>query len=153
MPRRDQGLAVTAWQLLEQARDQLGRRERREFRTRAMGLGPMLHTCGLAATAAFLAAKAGGGDDLAPAYSRMADALAAHVTTSVGAAPLDRNAFVSWLGQADPPTYRLAGAAAREFGLWVRRAAEALLPAPRSEPEPQPATGGDGGEPAPGTLP
>ncbi len=128
MSRRDQGLARDTWLLVEQVCAEADAPERREFRTRAMRLGPMLRTSGLAATAAFLAAKASGTGSLPAAYRRMAEALARYVLASVGQQPMDRNGFVLWLGRADPATYRQAGAAAREFGLWVRRAAEALIP-------------------------
>jgi CRISPR type III-B/RAMP module-associated protein Cmr5 len=123
MPRRDQGLAVTAWTLIDNVPPDV----RDEFRTRAMELGPMLANSGLAATAAFLAAKAGSEAEPAPlarAYRILADALSRHV---LGDPQADRNRLVVELGQFDAAAYRRVGAGAREFAGWVRRAAEALV--------------------------
>ena len=124
--RRDQGLAVTAWTLVGGLPDNL----RQEFRSQAIRLGPMLVTSGLAATAAFLAAKAGDRDNpLAGAYRALADALAGHVLTQAGEPGRDRNTLVRRVGEMDVAEYRRACADAREFGAWVRRAAEALISA------------------------
>ena len=122
MPRRDQGLAVTAWTLVQSVPPGV----RGEFDTRAAELGSQLATSGLAATAAFLAAKAGPDGQvptLAQAYRILADALARHLLHD----PLaNRNQLMVELGQLDATGYRRAGAAAREFAAWVRRAAEAI---------------------------
>ncbi|WP_165818511.1 type III-B CRISPR module-associated protein Cmr5 [Frankia canadensis] len=128
MSRRDQILAVTAWQLVGglPADPKL----RAEFRTRAVGLGPMLVSSGLAATAAFHAAKAGP-NPAKPrelAYARIADALGCHVLHRADAT---RNDLVAEVGAMASTTYASASGEARAFALWVRRAAEALIP--RSE--------------------
>ena len=157
--RRDQGLAAAAWEMVVG----LPRPLRQEFRSQAMGLGPMLVTSGLAATAAFLAAKAGpaegaghagGGDQaaatdgapaadgagttLAGAYRALADALAAHVLGRLGLPGGDCTALVRELGkpELDAAAYRRASADARAFGIWARRAAEALIPPPRANAGP-----------------
>jgi hypothetical protein len=124
MSRRDQGLAVTTWQLVEG----IGHRDRREFRSRAMGLGALLQSSGLAAGAAFLAAKAGPDEPIKRAYRDIGNALAGHVLGRAGADPLECAPFVGWLGQIDIVEYRRASADAHEFAIWVRRAAEALIP-------------------------
>ena len=124
MPRRDQNLAVVTWQLV----GGLDTKAREEFRSRAMDLGPRLISCGLAATAAFYEAKAGPAPrkPLELAYRSMIDALARHV---LGAPAASGGELVTGTGSMDAAAYRLASADARAFALWVRRAAEALIPA------------------------
>jgi CRISPR type III-B/RAMP module-associated protein Cmr5 len=124
MPRRDQNLAVVTWQLV----GGLDAGVRGDFRSRAMDLGPMLISCGLAATAAFHEAKAGPAPrkPLELAYRSMADALARHVLRAPAASGGD---LVTEAGRMDAASYRHASADARAFALWVRRAAEAMIPA------------------------
>lgn len=124
MPRRDQNLAVVTWQLVEG----LDAGVRGDFRSRAMDLGPMLISCGLAATAAFHEAKAGPAPrkPLELAYRSMVDALARHVLKAPAASGRE---LVTEAGRMDAASYRHASADARAFALWVRRAAEALIPA------------------------
>jgi CRISPR type III-B/RAMP module-associated protein Cmr5 len=124
MPRRDQNLAVVTWQLI----GGLDTEVRGEFRSRAMDLGPRLISCGLAATAAFYEAKAGPAPrkPLERAYRAMADALARHVLKAPAASGGE---LVTRAGSMDAASYRYASADARAFALWVRRAAEAMIPA------------------------
>ncbi len=125
MARRDAGLATLTWRIV----NGIDKDSRKEFRPRALGLGPMLQSCGLAATAAFLQAKSNGEKPISRAYRATERALAGHVFASVGAQPSPPTDLVAWLGQNDDPvTYRRATAAAREFAAWLRRAAEALIP-------------------------
>ncbi|KLL13029.1 MULTISPECIES: type III-B CRISPR module-associated protein Cmr5 [Protofrankia] len=124
MTRRDQNLAVVSWQLV----DTVPAPARSDFRSRAVSLGPMLVGSGLAATAAFHEAKAGPGRPAKPleqAYRILVDALARHVLATPGA---DGKALVLGVGAMDIAEYRRASADARAFALWVRRAAEALIP-------------------------
>lgn len=129
--RRDQTLAVVAWQLVES----LDAEVRPEFRSRAMGLGPMLLSSGLAATAAFHSAKAGPpprSGNLKKAYGALVDGLARHVLAQPTASGRD---LVVRAGAMSAAEYRAAAADARAFALWVRRAAEALIPASADRPE------------------
>ncbi len=122
--RRDQNLAVVSWQLV----DGVPAPARPDFRSRAMNLGPMLVGSGLAATAAFHEAKAGPGRPTKPlnqAYRILVDALAGHVLATPDA---NGRALVVDVGTMDIADYRRASADARAFALWVRRAAEALIP-------------------------
>lgn len=125
MDRRDRDLAATAWRLIER----IPADARSRFRSRAMGLGPMVVTSGLAATVAFLEAKAGPGaptDSLKRAYRITSDSLAQHVlgdSTATGGGLLVK---VSTL-EMTAAHYREASADARVFALWLRRAAEALI--------------------------
>ncbi len=124
MARRDQKLAVVSWQLVDGVKDPA----RPHFRSRAMNLGPMLVGSGLAATAAFHEAKAGPGQSAKPlnqAYRVLVDALANYV---LGRSDANGRALVLDVGTMDIADYRRASADARAFALWVRRAAEALIP-------------------------
>ncbi len=124
MPRRDQNLAVVTWQLVGGLDPEM----RGDFRTRAMDLGPRLIACGLAATAAFYEAKAGPAPrkPLELAYRSMVNALARHVLRAPAASGGE---LVTRTGEMNASAYRYASADAREFALWVRRAAEAMIPA------------------------
>ena len=115
MRRRDQNLAAVAWVLVNGIPDG----DRDQFRRRAMSLAPMLQGSGLAATAAFLRAKS---------VATLATELETHVLDTLGVSGDDRNNFIAWLGNLSASEYRRAGAAAREFATWVKRAAEALIP-------------------------
>lgn len=126
MPRRDIGVASATWALVASVDDGV----RTEFRKRARALGPMLQGSGLAATAAFLRAKSSSQTSLGRAYRATERGLAEHVYTSVGLGQPRPPDLVVWLGEnASPTTYRRASAAAREFATWLKRAAEALIPA------------------------
>lgn len=139
MARRDQQLAVVSWKLVESLDPDV----RPEFRSRAVSLGPMLISSGLAATAAFHEAKAGpaagngtsngdgnGNLTLKRAYRALSDGLAQHVLHHRHATGRDLVIGVGSMRSAD---YRSASADARAFALWVRRAAEALIPPAGSE--------------------
>jgi CRISPR type III-B/RAMP module-associated protein Cmr5 len=129
MARRDQNLAVVAWKLVGGLHPAV----REEFRSRAMSLGPMLVSSGLAATAAFHEAKAGPvpRKPLEHAYRAISDGLAKHVLDSTAAIGQD---LVVGVGAMNAAAYRQASADARAFALWVRRAAEALIPAAAERP-------------------
>lgn len=127
--RRDLGLAAITWKLVEDYDPDPKCRE--ELRARALGLGPMLLGSGLAATTAFLQAKAHGTDGLARAYRATLDGLTRHVLQALGEVPDGDVDLVRWLADKDDhASYRRAGAAAGDFALWLRRAAGALIPAP-----------------------
>ena len=131
MGRRDQRMASTAWLLVEGVVAATGTRERSEFRARAAGLPAMLQGSGLAATAAFLRAKSiPGTSSLERAYGSLVGALEERVFDALGVAQDERPSFIGWLGQASVGEYRRAGAVAREFAAWMRRATEALIEEP-----------------------
>lgn len=131
MARREAGVASAVWALVTE----VGRDEhiRGQFRSRAMSLGPMLLGSGLAATAAVLKAKSHGNNPLERAYGRVLEGMTRHVFTSLGT---DRPGadLVTWLmSNPDHIAYRRASAAASDYALWLRRAAEAIIPRAEGE--------------------
>ena len=123
--RRDQGIATAAWTAV----DEVASREAssvREFRTRALTLPAMLQTSGLAATAAFLASKAGQREGQEVAYSSILRALRGRIVSSLGIVNArDDFDLVRWCGKATLAEYRRASVEARDLAGWIRRAAEA----------------------------
>src|SRR5690606_13267656 len=111
-------------------------RSAEELRTRFRQLPAQLHTSGLAATYAFLAARSGtaSSQELRDAYGRVAELIRGHLaelelvpgglsSTPVPAAHQD---MFTALGQMDTVDYARASAeVARLFG-WLRRIAEAV---------------------------
>jgi len=117
--RVDQLLAVTAAEVL-------AGEVTKELRTRMRGLPVMIHTSGLAATCAFLLARADKKHPDRDPYYRTAVAL---ITQSAGAAGLtvdaDPHAALTTIARADGHRYRLAETRARELAMWLSRLAQA----------------------------
>jgi CRISPR type III-B/RAMP module-associated protein Cmr5 len=129
-------MARAAWRIVH---DVHGSDEAAQFRSRVMGLPAMLQSAGLIATVAFLQARAGdGGSGLRRAYGLVVAALGERLAPAGEASRV-----LDWLASCDAASYRRAAADAREFAVWLRRAAEAELPAER------PGDGDDGGAPQP----
>lgn len=128
--RVDQGMAAAAAGLLEAEVS-------RELRTRYRQLRVMFHTAGLAATYAFIAAKAGEKDDLAKAYRRVGEGigtLLADMNLLPGSArQLDVRAVMTELGGMDPVTYARASAEATALVSWLSRLADALYKEPQEQ--------------------
>lgn len=121
--RVDQGMAAAAASLLD---DEVSP----ELRTRYRQLRVMLHTGGLAATYAFIAAKAGDKDDLARAYRKVGEAigelLADMNLLPASARQLDVRAVMTELGRMDAVTYARASSEATALVSWLSRLADAL---------------------------
>lgn len=123
--RVDQQLATTAAAALG------GRRVDKEIRTRLRGLPVLLQTSGLAATCAFLLAKADRQDDRDP-YWATAKILINDAADQVGlAADNDPRRRLELLSAADGQQYLIAETRASMLAMWLARLAEA-----RYEPEP-----------------
>jgi CRISPR-associated protein Cmr5 len=145
--RVDQGMAAAAAGLLPQA-------VTKELRTRYRQLRIMTHTAGLAATYAFIAAKAGERSDLADAYRRAGDGIIARLT-GLGllegeAGRITARDVLGQLGRMDAVQYARASAEATAFTGWLARLADATYQAGdqgRNERESPAAANGNGGEP------
>jgi CRISPR/Cas system CMR-associated protein Cmr5 small subunit len=106
----------------------------RELRTRYRQLRVMLHTAGLAATYAFIAAKAkdsdGQRDRLATAYQRAGEAirkrLAERNLFPGGAQPASAREVLAALGQMSQVQYARASAEAAALMGWLSRLADAV---------------------------
>ncbi len=130
--RIDQGMAVAAARVLPDKVD-------KELRTRYRQLRAMLHRAGLAATYAFIASKAGGGDDGGPgetdklsgAYRNAALAIRQQLSDRGLLAGDARNMSVQdvlkELGEMDPVRYARASAEASAFVGWLSRLADAAF--------------------------
>jgi CRISPR-associated protein Cmr5 len=131
--RIDQGMALAAAQLLPD-------RVTKELRTRYRQLRIMTHTAGLAATYAFIAAKAGESNDLAIAYRRAGQGIRRRLgelgLLTGDAERMSARAVLDQLGGMDPVGYARASAEATTFLGWLARLADA---------EWQAAGSGDGG--------
>jgi CRISPR type III-B/RAMP module-associated protein Cmr5 len=121
--RVDQDMAAIAAVLLE---DQVSR----ELRTRYRQLRVMFHTAGLAATYAFIAAKAGENDNLARAYRKVGEGIGKRLADMDllpdSARNLDIRAILAELGDMDAVTYARASAEATALAGWLSRLADAL---------------------------
>lgn len=120
--RADQELAATAADLLPHP-------VTKELRTRYRALPVMLHTSGLAATYAYVAAKANGDGALAEAYRKVAQGIRDRLRTrgllGVREAADDR-AVLRALGELPTPTYMQAAAEVTALTTWMSRLADAL---------------------------
>lgn len=134
--RVDQGMAEAAASLLPAQVSP-------ELRTRYRQLRIMLHHAGLAATYAFIAAKAGEQNSLADAYRKTGEGIRERLTglglLAGGTAQLDVRQVVAQLGVMDPVQYARASAEAAALAGWLSRLADATVQAAR------PGTGGAGG--------
>jgi CRISPR/Cas system CMR-associated protein Cmr5 small subunit len=120
--RIDQGMAVAAVAALPPDVD-------KELRTRYKQLRVMLHSAGLAATYAFIAAKSGDAGPLPVAYRSAAlgirQRLVALGLLTGDAASMTVRDVMSQLGGMDPARYARASAEAAAFAGWVSRLADA----------------------------
>lgn len=129
--RVDQGMAVAAARILPETVD-------KELRTRYRQLPMMLHTAGLAATYAFIAARAKGldgdpspdrGDKLSRAYAAAAAGIREQLHgTGLFTSDVRRmgaREFLGALGGMDPVQYARASAEAAAFVGWLSRLADA----------------------------
>ena len=120
--RTDQDLAATAADLLPHP-------VTKELRTRYRALPVMLHTSGLAATYAYVAAKANGDGALAEAYRKVArgirDRLHSQCLLTSEQVTDDRTVLRA-LGELDTQTYMRAAAEVTALTTWMSRLADAL---------------------------
>lgn len=123
--RIDQGMAAAAADLLPSP-------VTREMRTRYRQLRQMLHSAGLAATYAFIAAKSGEtgeSRELADAYRRAGAGLRQRLS-DIGLLPADREltaaGVLESLGKMSPVEYARASAEARALAGWLSRLADAM---------------------------
>jgi CRISPR-associated protein Cmr5 len=135
--RVDQGMAEAAARALPAA---VGK----ELRTRYRQLRIMTHTAGLAATYAFIAAKAGEQNELATAYQRAGEEIQKRLT-GLGLLPGDAPRMTARdvlreLGRMDPVQYARASTEAAAFTGWLARLADAMYQAEI----PRAGRGGDG---------
>lgn len=121
--RLDQGMAAVAAELLPQEITP-------ELRTRYQQLKIMFHTAGLAATYAFIAAKAGEANSLAQAYRKAGEGIGKRLADMdllpASARQLDVRAVLAGLGRMDAVTYARASAEAAALAGWLSRLAEAV---------------------------
>jgi CRISPR/Cas system CMR-associated protein Cmr5 small subunit len=123
-----------------------------ELRTRYRQLRVMLHTAGLAATYAFVAAKASGETgQLAQAYDQagrgIRDRLAAVQLLAGDPARLEPRQVLEQLGSMEGSDYARASAEAAALTGWLSRLADALVQderRPGTDPGPGPAAEEDG---------
>jgi CRISPR/Cas system CMR-associated protein Cmr5 small subunit len=122
--RIDQGMAAAAARALPAE-------VTAELRTRYRQLRVMLRTAGLAATYAFIAAKAGDTDQLAVAYRSAGEAivnrLSARNMFPDGAQPASVREVLTLLGRMDRTEYARASAEAAALAGWLARLADALF--------------------------
>jgi hypothetical protein len=123
--RIDQDMAATAAGMLQ-------RPVTKELRTRYRQLRVMLHTAGLAATYAFIVARASsttGSGDLARAYSQVAHGIRDRLTLASGnASPLDPQQVLLHLGEMKTTDYARASAETAALLGWLSRLADACAP-------------------------
>jgi len=121
--RVDQGMAAAAAGLLPA-------KVSKELRTRYRQLRIMTHTAGLAATYAFIAAKAGERSDLAVAYQRAGEGIRERLTglglLSGDAKQMGVREVLGQLGGMDAVQYARASAEATAFTSWLARLADAM---------------------------
>ena len=118
--RVDQGLAVAAARALPQ-----DLKVSKELRTRYRQLRAMLQNAGLAATYAFIAAKANpGADKLGTAYAAAERAIREQVFPA-GKVPANARATLARLGEMNAVEYAVASAEAAAFIGWLSRLADA----------------------------
>ncbi|MDT0329344.1 type III-B CRISPR module-associated protein Cmr5 [Nocardiopsis lambiniae] len=139
MSRIDQNMAVTAAGLLP---DVVGDNAR-ELRSRFRHLPVQLHTSGLAATYAFLAARShsASSDRLTGAYRDVAKQIRVHLAdkgmvpaglgTAVG--PEAHRAMLSALGEMDAQSYARASREVSVLFSWLRRLADAVYTQVKTE--------------------
>lgn len=122
--RVDQGSAAAAAGLLPETVDP---KLRKELRTRYRQLRAMLHGAGLAATYAFVAAKATG--DLRESYGKVADGLRRRLTDrgllTGDPAIMGPAEVLGQLGRMDSVRYARASAEAAALLGWLSRLADA----------------------------
>jgi len=134
--RLDQGMAAAAAALLPSERD-LSAAERKALRTRYRQLRAMLHTAGLAATYAFVVAKAGADADgeagpLQAAYEKAAsgirDRLAGLGLLTGDRRRMDAREVLRQFGEMPGADYARSSAEAAALLTWLSRLADACYP-------------------------
>ena len=104
----------------------------RELRTRYRQLRVMLHTAGLAATYAFIVARAGsdtGSGNLGRAYSQVAQGIRNRLTLPSGdARTMDPQQVLLHLGEMETADYARASAETAALLGWLSRLADACAP-------------------------
>jgi CRISPR/Cas system CMR-associated protein Cmr5 small subunit len=126
--RVDQGMAAAAARLLPvPVTDQQ--------RTRYRQLRVMLHSAGLAATYAFIAAKSGEQNALAGAYQKAGEGIVEQLSgarlLSEGWRQLSPVDVLAELGAMSPVQYARAGAEAQALVSWLSRLADAMVQSAR----------------------
>jgi CRISPR/Cas system CMR-associated protein Cmr5 small subunit len=131
--RVDQGMAGRATEILPESVSQ-------ELRTRYRQLRIMVHTAGLAATYAFVAAKGNSetNRDLARAYRDVATGIRRHLTgrglLPAGGERMGDREVLAELAALDLPAYTRASAEITELTGWLSRLADAVYqPVPEGE--------------------
>lgn len=125
--RIDQDMARAAAAALTPA-SELSEQQRKTIRTRYRTLGAMLHSAGLAATYAYIAAKSAGADrdPLAEAYRKTALGIRERLD-HVGLLPahLGPQELLAELGKMNAVDYARASAEAAALTRWLSRLADA----------------------------
>jgi CRISPR/Cas system CMR-associated protein Cmr5 small subunit len=118
--RVDQGMAVAASRALPSTVTD-------ELRTRYRRLRVMLHTAGLAATYAYIAAKAGEQDQLAGAYREARNGIVTRLRAAglLADDAVSARAVLDRLGTMKPAEYARASAEVAAFVSWLSRLADA----------------------------
>ena len=130
--RVDQAMAAAAAGMLPE-------RISRELRTRYRQLPVMIRTAGLAATYAFLLAKANGKDstELSRAYRQVADGIRKHLASRKllpdDRADLTNEKLLTWMGEANLADYTRAAAEVEALARWLSRLAEATYRLPEQD--------------------
>ncbi|MGH3329578.1 MAG: type III-B CRISPR module-associated protein Cmr5 [Streptomycetales bacterium] len=123
--RVDQRMAAQAARLLPSKIDP-------ELRTRYRQLRVMVHSAGLAATYAFVAAKGNGVGEVEGAYRQVAEGIRAHLARC-GVLPdaegYDDRRMLQELGELELGDYARAGAEVTALTTWLSRLADALYQA------------------------
>jgi CRISPR/Cas system CMR-associated protein Cmr5 small subunit len=129
--RIDQDMASAAAELLPAEVTQ-------ELRTRYRQLRIMLRTAGLAATYAFIAAKAGEGTSLAEAYRKAGQGIGDRLADAgliQASAQRDARAFLAALGGMSAVEYARASAEAAALAGWLSRLADAVYQRQQERPQ------------------
>jgi CRISPR/Cas system CMR-associated protein Cmr5 small subunit len=129
--RVDQGMAEAAARLLPLPVTDAQRTRYRQLRM-------MLHSAGLAATYAFIAAKSGETGELASAYQKAGEGLRERLS-GLGLLPadwrgLDAREVLAELGQMSAVQYARASAEAQALVSWLSRLADAMIQSGEARP-------------------
>ncbi|MFW6638518.1 type III-B CRISPR module-associated protein Cmr5 [Nocardiopsis algeriensis] len=134
MQRIDQGMALTAAGILPEAKGD----NAKELRSRFRHLPVQLHTSGLAATYAFIAARSSSAstDRLSQAYRAVAQQIRTHLAgkgmidgeLATAREPEVHREMLAALGEMDTATYTRAAREVTVLFSWLRRLADAVYP-------------------------
>lgn len=115
-PRRDHGVAQTAWTAVTSIADG----KFTQYRTRVLQLPVMFRTSGLVASLAYLASKGG-------VHEILAKQVAEHVGPAIGlAGTATPQTLIGALTAGTPGVQRRAEEAARTYADWLKRSVESL---------------------------